>query len=106
MYEGTLQTWVSRARGSAETGTGPLEESEREGPARLRSDNQRLRKEAAELGKEAPQCAISRELPLGAGNFAPGHPGGPARLVPLGMVDEVQRGPVRDRRSLRRWCDE
>ncbi|MFE5655583.1 transposase [Streptomyces sp. NPDC056517] len=50
--EGTLQTWVSRARGAAETGTGPLEESEREELARLRSENQRLRKETVELGME------------------------------------------------------
>ncbi|MET9603331.1 transposase [Streptomyces sp. NPDC006459] len=32
--EGTLQTWVSRARGAAETGAGSLEESEREELAR------------------------------------------------------------------------
>ncbi|MFD5514271.1 transposase [Streptomyces sp. NPDC127051] len=50
VHEGTLQTWVSRARGAAETGTGPLEESERE--ARLRAGNQRLRKETVELGME------------------------------------------------------
>ncbi|MFI7357132.1 transposase [Streptomyces avidinii] len=52
VHEGTLQTWVSRARGAAETGTGPLEESEREELARLRSENQRLRKETVELGME------------------------------------------------------
>ncbi|WP_420078050.1 transposase (plasmid) [Streptomyces sp. JL4002] len=52
VHEGTLQTWVSRARGAAETGTGPLEESEREELARLRAENQRLRKETVELGME------------------------------------------------------
>ena len=52
VHEGTLQTWVSRARGSAEAGTGPLEESEREELVRLRSENQRLRKETVELGME------------------------------------------------------
>ncbi|MET9325072.1 transposase [Streptomyces sp. NPDC003038] len=52
VHEGTLRTWVSRARGVAETGTGPLEESEREEPARLRAENQRLRKETVELGME------------------------------------------------------
>ncbi|WP_435279994.1 transposase [Streptomyces sp. 1222.5] len=34
VHEGTLQTWVSRARGAAEAGTGPLDESEREELAR------------------------------------------------------------------------
>jgi transposase len=52
VHEGTLQTWVSRAREAAETGTGPLNESEREELARLRADNQRLRKETVELGME------------------------------------------------------
>jgi transposase len=52
VHEGTLQTWVSRARGSSEAGTGPLEESEREELARLRAENQRLRKETVELGME------------------------------------------------------
>ncbi|MFF3062556.1 transposase [Streptomyces sp. NPDC057909] len=52
VHEGTLQTWVSRARGAAETGTGPLEESERQELARLRAENQRLRRETVELGME------------------------------------------------------
>ena len=52
VHEGTLQTWVSRARGAAATGTGPLEESEREELLRLRADNQRLRKDNVELGME------------------------------------------------------
>ncbi|MFC8016410.1 transposase [Streptomyces cinereoruber] len=52
VHEGTLQTWVSRARGAAESGTGPLEESEREELARLRAENQWLRKETVELGME------------------------------------------------------
>ncbi|MCH0561550.1 transposase [Streptomyces sp. MUM 16J] len=52
VHEGTLQTWVSRARGAAEAGTGPLNESEREELLRLRADNQRLRKETVELGME------------------------------------------------------
>ncbi|MEJ8632321.1 transposase [Streptomyces sp. MS2.AVA.5] len=42
VHEGTLQTWVSRARGAVAAGTGPLEESEREELARLRSENQRF----------------------------------------------------------------
>jgi transposase len=52
VHEGTLQTWVSRARGAAEVGTGPLNESEREELARLRAENQRLRKDNVELGME------------------------------------------------------
>ncbi|MEJ8631998.1 transposase [Streptomyces sp. MS2.AVA.5] len=52
VHEGTLQTWVSRARGAVAAGTGPLEESEREELARLRSENQRLRKESVEWGME------------------------------------------------------
>jgi transposase len=52
VHEGTLQTWVSRARGSVAMGTGPLEESEREELLRLRAENQRLRKDNVELGME------------------------------------------------------
>lgn len=52
VHEGTLQTWVTRARRAAETGTGPLDESEREELARLRAENQRLRKDNVELGME------------------------------------------------------
>lgn len=52
VHEGTLQTWVSRARGAAEAGSGPLEECEREELARLRAENQRLRKDNVELGME------------------------------------------------------
>ncbi|MDX3073990.1 transposase [Streptomyces sp. MI02-7b] len=52
VHEGTLQTWVSRARGSAEAGKGPLNESEREELARLRAENGRLRKDNVELGME------------------------------------------------------
>ncbi|MEU9256210.1 transposase [Streptomyces sp. NPDC048270] len=54
VHEGTLQTGVSRARGAAETGTGPLGEAEREELARLRAENQRLRKETVELEMESP----------------------------------------------------
>lgn len=52
VHEGTLQTWVNRARGTAEAGSGPLNESEREELARLRAENQRLRKDNVELGME------------------------------------------------------
>ncbi|WP_431675984.1 transposase [Kitasatospora sp. KL5] len=52
VHEGTLQTWVSRARGAVAAGTGPLEESEREELLRLRAENQRLRKDNVELGME------------------------------------------------------
>ena len=52
VHEGTLQTWVSRARGTAEAGSGPLNESEREELARPRAENQRLRKDNVELGME------------------------------------------------------
>uniref|UniRef100_UPI002F913630 transposase n=1 Tax=Kitasatospora indigofera TaxID=67307 RepID=UPI002F913630 len=52
VHEGTLQTWVSRARGAAAAGTRPLDESEREELLRLRADNQRLRKDNVELGME------------------------------------------------------
>jgi transposase len=52
VHEGTLQNWVSRARETAETGTGPLNESEREELLRLRAETQQLRKDNVELGME------------------------------------------------------
>jgi transposase len=52
VHEGKLQTWMSRARGAAEAGTGTLDESERGELARLWAENQRLRKDNVELGME------------------------------------------------------
>ncbi|MEW2581668.1 transposase [Streptomyces syringium] len=53
VHEGTLQTWVHRAktRAAAEAGGG-LNESEREELRRLREETARQRKEIAELGME------------------------------------------------------
>ena len=52
VHEATLQNWVHAARRAAEAGSGPLNESEREELARLRAENQRLRKDNVELGME------------------------------------------------------
>jgi transposase len=53
VHEGTLQTWVHRARARAEAAAaGGLNESEREELRRLREENSRQRKEIAELGME------------------------------------------------------
>jgi len=52
VHEGTLQNWVSKARETVQAGTGSLSESEREELVRLRTENQRLRKDNTELGME------------------------------------------------------
>jgi transposase len=52
VHEATLQNWVHAARRASESGTGPLRESERQELARLRAENQQLRKDVAELGME------------------------------------------------------
>ncbi|WP_030689568.1 transposase [Streptomyces sp. NRRL B-1347] len=53
VHEGTLQTWVHRARSRADAqAAGGLDETEREELRRLREENSRQRKEIAELGME------------------------------------------------------
>ncbi|MFF4410830.1 transposase [Streptomyces sp. NPDC001404] len=53
VHEGTLQTWVHRAKARADAeATGGLSESEREELRRPREENARQRKEIAELGME------------------------------------------------------
>jgi transposase len=52
IHEGTLQTWVSRARAAQETGTGPLHESEREELIRLRAKEKVQGKRIVELEME------------------------------------------------------
>ena len=53
VHEGTLQTWVHRAKARADAqARGGLDEPEREELRRLREENTRQRKEIAELGME------------------------------------------------------
>lgn len=53
VHEGTLQTWVHRAKArAAAEAAGGLEESEREELRRLREENRQLRRENTEVGME------------------------------------------------------
>ncbi|MFC4517582.1 transposase [Streptomyces ehimensis] len=53
VHEGTLQTWVHRAKArAAAEAAGGLDESEREELRRLREENRQLRKENTEIGME------------------------------------------------------
>jgi transposase len=53
VHEGTLQTWVHRAKARADAeAAGGLNESEREELRRLREENKQLRKENSEIGVE------------------------------------------------------
>jgi transposase len=52
VHEATLQNWVHAARRASETGTGPLEESEREELARLRAKEKDQAKRIVELEME------------------------------------------------------
>ncbi|MCP3820340.1 transposase [Streptomyces sp. A3M-1-3] len=49
---GTLQNWVNKARRQAEPAGGPLSESEREEPARLRAADKEKSKKIMELEME------------------------------------------------------
>ncbi|QCX82445.1 Transposase (plasmid) [Streptomyces sp. YIM 121038] len=53
VHEGTLQTWVHRAKTRADAeAVGGLNESEREELRRLREENKQLRRENTEIGME------------------------------------------------------
>jgi len=52
VHAATLQNWVHAARRASETGTGPLEESEREELARLRAKEKEQAKRLVELEME------------------------------------------------------
>ncbi|WP_435108587.1 transposase domain-containing protein [Nocardiopsis synnemataformans] len=48
------------------------------------------------------QCAVTREITVAKGLFAPGHLGEPTRIVPFDMVDEALAGTGATQRRSRK----